>query len=195
MESLINLQTTTCLILSFECYLILSWGRNQSLSKIGFKALFVRLPGSHCWNSKDNFKMIETRENNLMSVGALIASTRPLTLDDRNVNFSNEKMTLDVSLSLSVDQSVGSVGLKDSLGSMKDEMEKVKFNSRKKKPRILKKGESHRPSIASNYSAVSLSDVTEESLEVWRALPEKIRQDPSLASFRKRNEDIKGEKH
>lgn len=139
--------------------------------------------------------MIETRENNLMSVGALIASTRPLTLDDRNVNFSNEKMTLDVSLSLSVDQSVGSVGLKDSLGSMKDEMEKVKFNSRKKKPRILKKGESHRPSIASNYSAVSLSDVTEESLEVWRALPEKIRQDPSLASFRKRNEDIKGEKH
>lgn len=33
------------------------------------------------------------------------------------------------------------------------------------------------------YSVVSLSEVTEGSLQVWRALPEKIRQDPSLASF------------
>jgi hypothetical protein len=39
---------------------------------------------------------------------------------------------------------------------------------------------------------VSLSEVTEESLEVWRALPEKIRQDPSLASFRKKNEKLLG---
>lgn len=76
---------------------------------------------------------------------------------------------------------------------MKNDVEKEKFSSRKKKPRILKKKEAHRPSIASNYSVVSLSDVTEESLEVWRALPEKIRHDPSLASFRKKNERIQGE--
>lgn len=72
---------------------------------------------------------------------------------------------------------------------MKDELE-IAFSPRKK-PRILqrKKKEAHRPSIASNYSVVSLSDVTEESLEVWRGLPEKIRDDPSLASFRRKHEN------
>jgi hypothetical protein len=46
--------------------------------------------------------------------------------------------------------------------------------------------------IQSFNAVVSLSDVTEESLEVWRALPEKIRQDPSLASFRRKNEKLLG---
>lgn len=70
-------------------------------------------------------------------------------------------------------------------------MEKVKFSEKKKKP-LFKKNQPQRPSIVSNYSVVSLSDVTEESLEVWRGLPEKIREDPSLASFRKKNERIRG---
>lgn len=62
----------------------------------------------------------------------------------------------------------------------RDDMEKIKLSGRKKKPQFMKKKVApHRPSIVSNYSVVSLSDVTEESLEVWRALPEKIRQDPS----------------
>lgn len=39
-----------------------------------------------------------------------------------------------------------------------------------------------------SYSVVSLSEVTEGSLQVWRALPEKIRQDPSLASFRQEHD-------
>lgn len=73
------------------------------------------------------------------------------------------------------------------------DMEKVKLNARKKKPFISKKKDPHRPSIVSNYSVVSLSDVTEESLEVWRALPEKIRQDPSLASFQKKHERLRSE--
>lgn len=38
------------------------------------------------------------------------------------------------------------------------------------------------------YSVVSLSEVTEGALQVWRALPETIRQDPSLASFRQEHE-------
>lgn len=72
---------------------------------------------------------------------------------------------------------------------MKDDMEKIA--GPKKKPHFIKnKKYNQRPSIVSNYSVVSLSDVTEESLEVWRALPEKIRQDPSLASFRKKDERI-----
>lgn len=75
---------------------------------------------------------------------------------------------------------------------MKDEMEKKHLSSRKKKAQFTKNKAAPRPSIVSNYSVVSLSDVTEESLEVWRALPEKIRQDPSLASFRKKNEGIYG---
>lgn len=74
----------------------------------------------------------------------------------------------------------------------REDLEKLKSNSRKKKPHFLKKNAPQRPSIVSNYSVVSLSDVTEESLEVWRALPETIRQDPSLASFRRKNETIHG---
>lgn len=74
----------------------------------------------------------------------------------------------------------------------KEPMDKMKLNERKKKPLIIKKKEPHRPSIVSNYSVVSLSDVTEESLEIWRALPETIRQDPSLEKFRKKHERLYG---
>lgn len=75
-----------------------------------------------------------------------------------------------------------------------DIAEKMKLTDRqKKKPRFLKKkSAAHRPSIQSNYSVVSLSDVTEESIEVWRGLPEEIRADPALASFRKKHEKILG---
>lgn len=70
-------------------------------------------------------------------------------------------------------------------------MEKVNLTSRGKKSHFSKNKAPPRPSIVSNYSVVSLSDVTEESLEVWRALPEKIREDPSLASFRRKNEKLR----
>lgn len=72
-----------------------------------------------------------------------------------------------------------------------DEMKKMKFSDEKKTP--FKKKAPHRPSIVSNYSFVSLSEVTEGSLQVWRTLPEKIRQDPSLASFRQEHERLHGE--
>lgn len=36
------------------------------------------------------------------------------------------------------------------------------------------------------------SEVTEGALQVWRALPERIRQDPSLASFRQEHERLHG---
>lgn len=36
------------------------------------------------------------------------------------------------------------------------------------------------------------SEVTEGALQVWRALPERIRQDPSLASFRMEHERLHG---
>jgi len=67
-----------------------------------------------------------------------------------------------------------------------DEIEK------KQKTQGVKKRSPQRPSIVSNYSVVSLSEVTEGSLQVWRTLPEKIRQDPSLASFRQEHERIHG---
>lgn len=75
--------------------------------------------------------------------------------------------------------------------------EKMKLTEKKKKPRFLakRKNAGQRPSIQSNYSVVSLSDVTEESLEVWRGLPEEIRADPALASFRKKHEKVLGTKH
>lgn len=45
----------------------------------------------------------------------------------------------------------------------------------------------------SSYSIVSLSEVTEGAVEVWRTLPEIIKQDPSLASFRAEHERLHGE--
>ncbi|CRL00829.1 CLUMA_CG014080, isoform A [Clunio marinus] len=68
-----------------------------------------------------------------------------------------------------------------------EDMKKMKFSDDNKKKSRLKK---NRPSIVSNYSFVSLSEVTQGSLEVWRQLPEKIRQDPSLASFRQEHERL-----
>lgn len=72
------------------------------------------------------------------------------------------------------------------------EMKKMRFSDEKKKSPFKKKSP-QRPSMVSNYSFVSLSEVTEGSLQVWRTLPEKIRQDPSLASFRQEHERLHGE--
>lgn len=72
------------------------------------------------------------------------------------------------------------------------EMKRMRFSDDTAQAQTKKKSP-HRPSIVSNYSFVSLSEVTEGSLQVWRTLPEKIRQDPSLASFRQEHERIHGE--
>lgn len=45
------------------------------------------------------------------------------------------------------------------------------------------------------FSFISPSDVTEESLEVWRHLPPKIRQDPSMASFQLQQEKLHGKSY
>lgn len=37
------------------------------------------------------------------------------------------------------------------------------------------------------------NEVTEGALQVWRTLPERIRQDPSLASFRQEHERLHGD--
>lgn len=71
-----------------------------------------------------------------------------------------------------------------------DEMQKMRFSDEKKSK--LKKKSPQRPSIVSNYSFVSLSEVTEGSLQVWRTLPPNIRADPSLASFRQEHERLHG---
>lgn len=39
---------------------------------------------------------------------------------------------------------------------------------------------------------ISPDDVTEGTLQVWRSLPQKIRQDPSLAPFQLENERVHG---
>lgn len=39
---------------------------------------------------------------------------------------------------------------------------------------------------------VSPDDITEETLQVWRSLPSKIRQDPSLAPFQVENDRVHG---
>lgn len=39
---------------------------------------------------------------------------------------------------------------------------------------------------------IAPDDVTEGSLQVWRGLPSKIRQDPSLAPFQLENERVHG---
>lgn len=47
-------------------------------------------------------------------------------------------------------------------------------------------------SNASTYSILPISEVTEAAVEVWAALPEEIRQDPSFKSFRQEHERIHG---
>lgn len=56
----------------------------------------------------------------------------------------------------------------------------------KLKPQSLKRA-------VSTYSIVPSGEVTEGALEVWRALPGKIRDDPSLASFRDKHLKLHGE--
>lgn len=48
-------------------------------------------------------------------------------------------------------------------------------------------------SNASTYSILPISEVTQGAVEVWANLPDEIRQDPSLASFRQEHERIHGE--
>lgn len=48
-------------------------------------------------------------------------------------------------------------------------------------------------SNASTYSILPISEVTQGAVEVWATLPDEIRQDPSLASFRQEHERIHGE--
>lgn len=81
---------------------------------------------------------------------------------------------------------------KTKMKNQDSEMKKMRFSEDPKKTDNKKKSP-QRPSIVSNYSFVSLSEVTEGSLQVWRTLPEKIRQDPSLASFRQEHERLHGE--
>lgn len=45
----------------------------------------------------------------------------------------------------------------------------------------------------STYSIIPLSEVTQGAVEVWATLPDEIRQDPSLASFRQEHERLHGE--
>lgn len=45
---------------------------------------------------------------------------------------------------------------------------------------------------SSILALVSPDDVTEATLRVWRTLPSKIRQDPSLAPFQVENERMNG---
>lgn len=43
------------------------------------------------------------------------------------------------------------------------------------------------------FQFISPSDVTTESLQVWAGLPQKIRQDPSMASFQLECDRLHGE--
>lgn len=47
-------------------------------------------------------------------------------------------------------------------------------------------------SNSSTYSILPISEVTQGAVEVWANLPDEIRQDPSLASFRAEHERIHG---
>lgn len=44
----------------------------------------------------------------------------------------------------------------------------------------------------STYSILPISEVTQGAVEVWATLPDEIRHDPSLASFRHEHERIHG---
>lgn len=45
----------------------------------------------------------------------------------------------------------------------------------------------------SSYSIIPTSEVTQGAVDIWATLPDEIRQDPSLASFRQEHERIHSE--
>lgn len=45
----------------------------------------------------------------------------------------------------------------------------------------------------SSYSIVPATEVTQGAVEVWATLPDEIRHDPSLLSFRQQHERMHGE--
>lgn len=56
-------------------------------------------------------------------------------------------------------------------------------------------GSKENPGLRSNsstFSILPISEVTQGAVEVWANLPDEIRQDPSLASFRHEHERIHG---
>lgn len=53
----------------------------------------------------------------------------------------------------------------------------------------------HAPHTHTHTHTPTRSEVTEGALQVWRTLPERIRQDPSLASFRQEHERLHGGKY
>lgn len=57
-----------------------------------------------------------------------------------------------------------------------------------------KKENSGLRSNTSTYSILPAWEVTQGSVEIWANLPDEIRQDPALASFRKEHERIHGKK-
>lgn len=48
------------------------------------------------------------------------------------------------------------------------------------------------PSLRRRKDEVTPDEVTEQSLQVWLALPSKIRRDPSLVSFQMEHERLHG---
>lgn len=63
-----------------------------------------------------------------------------------------------------------------------------KHNNNNSKSKSLKNSRN-----LSTYSIIPLSEVTQGAVEVWATLPDEIRQDPSLASFRQEHERLHGE--
>lgn len=53
-----------------------------------------------------------------------------------------------------------------------------------------KKSNANKSRRKSLFSLISPSDVTEDSLDVWRHLPSKIRHDPSMVSFQLEEEKL-----
>lgn len=64
-----------------------------------------------------------------------------------------------------------------------------KSNLKLKKVQQLKNFDKPRHSV---ISVLSLSDITEEALDVWNSLPDEIKNDPSLAAFRSRHAELLG---
>lgn len=62
----------------------------------------------------------------------------------------------------------------------------MKSSNKKKKPQFNK---DHRPST---ISVVSLSAITEDSLNVWKSLPNDIRRDSSMVPFQRKNDRLLG---
>lgn len=84
------------------------------------------------------------------------------------------------------------MGLKDKIRVLKNGASPIHSPSHADSSTPTKSVDLLKPHSSRNLMAPGQGQVTEQTLQVWRALPPQIRHDPSMVSFQMENERLHG---